>query len=605
MYNNYDIKLDELSMHTIILENNIYLDGEGDYYHCLDLLKASKTNPNLIEFTFIPIINTNNQTLRAKIFNDFKLLGITEFYIGDLNDFQKNSDLDQKLKPVYERADQVIEVSNYFAPPQRRFLKPGTVVKRILEHEKLGDGSTDGFPKGWHYHNNHPTYNANLGLSRIAQGIKIADVDKVSSSHFFSTLQKHDQHFANKLLTTTVSKNFQHFLENNTFFHGYFTDFNYIDGFSIFLALVCSNHALKHKSKDIAIHLSSSIKFPLRTYAKSENSVEEEHDSNGIRFFKLLINYIPDFDIKHIEFFGKKGEFNDTNESDHYIYPINPAGTRIVRIYSEFLSQQSFNELYDAVEMVGVSGDNTFEKSVAHKKLPFYHSTNWAMKIPTFAAIKTIIETVDFGFSEPLKNDLIIYFNYRALQSRAEYWKQLFQVDLDEIRNAWPVIATYLKNNKNFYHVYEDFIKMPAPKFNFDEVQHNFTTQLHIIADKRDKLRKDGHLNAAAVAKTLHDNLDKLSQTYFKSPTEKAYETFKKQAKNEIKKAHTELDNHRGWKQILGNIGLAILGFGIIYLIAVLVNRSMFFNKTDSSKKLDKLEQHVDGNLFKIVKGQM
>ncbi|CAM2792597.1 hypothetical protein LEWO105114_02830 [Legionella worsleiensis] len=29
-------------MNVIILENNIYLDGEGDYYHCLDQLKTAK-----------------------------------------------------------------------------------------------------------------------------------------------------------------------------------------------------------------------------------------------------------------------------------------------------------------------------------------------------------------------------------------------------------------------------------------------------------------------------------------------------------------------------------------------------------------------------------
>lgn len=78
------------------------------------------------------------------------------------------------------------------------------------------------------------------------------------------------------------------------------------------------------------------------------------------------------------------------------------------------------------------------------------------------------------------------------------------------------------------------------------------------------------------------------------------YIKFKDQAKKAIDHAHTELDNHRGWKQVLGNIGLAILGFGVFYLAAVLINRNVFFNTTDSSKKLNNLETLLDNDVFKI-----
>ncbi|HAU3911427.1 TPA: hypothetical protein F7082_14965 [Legionella pneumophila] len=133
-----------------------------------------------------------------------------------------------------------------------------------------------------------------------------------------------------------------------------------------------------------------------------------------------------------------------------------------------------------------------------------------------------------------------------------------------------------------------------------EKKQKEFDTQLSIISKKATKLRNDGHITAADKADQLHTNLTKLSQTYFANPTEEAYVTFKNQTKDDIKNAHKELDKHRGWKRVLGNIGLAILGFGILYLVAVVINRNVFFNKTDSTEKLDNLEKLIDNNAYQM-----
>ena len=42
-------------------------------------------------------------------------------------------------------------------------------------------------------------------------------------------------------------------------------------------------------------------------------------------------------------------------------------------------------------------------------------------------------------------------------------------MDLDEVRHAWPKIAQYLKENKNFYHVYEEIIKMTPPNISLQQ----------------------------------------------------------------------------------------------------------------------------------------
>lgn len=62
--------------------------------------------------------------------------------------------------------------------------------------------------------------------------------------------------------------------------------------------------------------------------------------------------------------------------------------------------------------------------------------------------------------------------------------------------------------------------------------------------------------------------------------------------------ARPELEKHRGLKQILGNLGLAVLGLGVFYAAATLVNyaangRFLFFT-TDSVDKMDKLKEQIE-----------
>lgn len=130
--------------------------------------------------------------------------------------------------------------------------------------------------------------------------------------------------------------------------------------------------------------------------------------------------------------------------------------------------------------------------------------------------------------------------------------------------------------------------------FSYSRQLHEFDTQLKIISTKAVELRTSGYVTAADAANKLHENLKNYAQTYFDNPTKEAHAIFKKLAKKELDIAHEVLDKHRGWKQILGNVALAILGLGIFYLIAVAVNRNIFFNKTDSSKKLDNFEKFID-----------
>ena len=65
-----------------------------------------------------------------------------------------------------------------------------------------------------------------------------------------------------------------------------------------------------------------------------------------------------------------------------------------------------------------------------------------------------------------------------------------------------------------------------------------------------------------------------------------------------IKTAHKELDKHRGWTEILGNLAIFIFGFGFGFIAKGFYNMAndkpfLFFTKTSSAEMLDDTEKSV------------
>ncbi|KTD61320.1 effector protein B, substrate of the Dot/Icm secretion system [Legionella santicrucis] len=123
-----------------------------------------------------------------------------------------------------------------------------------------------------------------------------------------------------------------------------------------------------------------------------------------------------------------------------------------------------------------------------------------------------------------------------------------------------------------------------------------FYEQLEIIEKKAAELRAAGHLKAAEKAEELHQRLYKGSVQYFNDRIND--EQFGILCHQAIKKARPELETHRGWKQVFGNLALAIVGLGIGYVAAGLINLAvtghfLFFN-TDSGNKLNDMEKVVN-----------
>ncbi len=123
--------------------------------------------------------------------------------------------------------------------------------------------------------------------------------------------------------------------------------------------------------------------------------------------------------------------------------------------------------------------------------------------------------------------------------------------------------------------------------------------QLANLEAKAAYLQKNGHTNAANQATTLHQTIKNQCESLWQNP--EAIEQFKQNCLNAIELARPELAKHSGWEKILhilGNLILAVVGVGVLYVAAVLVNKAvngnfLFFSKTDAADKLDNLEAAI------------
>lgn len=128
-----------------------------------------------------------------------------------------------------------------------------------------------------------------------------------------------------------------------------------------------------------------------------------------------------------------------------------------------------------------------------------------------------------------------------------------------------------------------------------DQSNACFLKQLKLIEDKEKYLRNRGYLKAADCAAKLHESVHNYYQSFLNS--ELTGDDFKSKCLEAIKDARPELETHRGMKQVLGNLALAVVGLGVFYVIAGLINKAMtgkfLFFKTDSANKVDSLEESL------------
>ena len=120
--------------------------------------------------------------------------------------------------------------------------------------------------------------------------------------------------------------------------------------------------------------------------------------------------------------------------------------------------------------------------------------------------------------------------------------------------------------------------------------------QLEIINNKAAQLQADGNHRAATAALELHrlmtEEIRKLNASEVSVPDFRASCTLA------IEQSRPALEAF-GWKEILGNLSLAVLGVGVVFLVACLINKAvtgnfLFFGTSDTTKKLDALKECVE-----------
>lgn len=149
------------------------------------------------------------------------------------------------------------------------------------------------------------------------------------------------------------------------------------------------------------------------------------------------------------------------------------------------------------------------------------------------------------------------------------------------------ISSSSTSEDKDMFFVYS--------KLHLTRAQINFFAQMRLIKIKMQELKLRGYLIAGQYAERLHYEIKINFERFFAKKLDSTQ--FKENCYHAIQTARPELEQHRGWKQILGNLALAILGLGIFYVIAGCINKAItgnfLFFKSDSMNKIDQLEKSI------------
>lgn len=117
--------------------------------------------------------------------------------------------------------------------------------------------------------------------------------------------------------------------------------------------------------------------------------------------------------------------------------------------------------------------------------------------------------------------------------------------------------------------------------------------------EERERREKIDLESAKGEAEALHEKLSTYMKNFEKSRRLQGdYQHFRSQVMIAVKNSREILEQHRGWRQILTNIALAVAGLGVFYIAGCVIHYkltgSFFYNPpTDSSRILDDVEHSL------------
>ncbi|MDP1603581.1 MAG: hypothetical protein Q8M03_09985 [Legionella sp.] len=419
----------------------VNFDGRGDWTHCRDILQFMQTHDALSGITLIPFIaiSYREHPSYESIFAELVALCFPDFFWGTKEDFQSSNVRSNALKKLLPQIDQVIIVSNdnfvyerFFLRNYDYYLKPDVLIKFISEHEG-GSIAVGGYGA---LRELTPTDNImirSMGLDDFCYGINVKKSDPMNKITAWDVIQTHDAAFVADLLRTTQTESLPEFLANHLFIPAYF---NSISHFSSFIGFLATNAFIP--KQDIAMYLSSQFLSGINLGIK-----DLEGNKIIVRALNIASNAVTG--IKQFVLIepGKKPS----------VYPLARQG-RTIRFYLGYhLSDPSFAAAFNSTNfLVGVSGDNTFQKAVAEEVFPFYCSTNIHLKRATLPAIGRIAQLEELDIPQSVREDYRYFFN------DANFWGRLIShnergvfdnINLPEMIEYWPLVANYIKTHCN------------------------------------------------------------------------------------------------------------------------------------------------------------
>ncbi len=156
-------------------------------------------------------------------------------------------------------------------------------------------------------------------------------------------------------------------------------------------------------------------------------------------------------------------------------------------------------------------------------------------------------------------------------------------------KNQYQLLAAYEEKNPQqfIFRQKNQWIQRPLKREenNFLLALEQFKGHLTTFSEKDALVR----VPAEALAETLGKNFRRYRYN------EISFKTFQEQSQLAINQAKPRLNQHRGMKQMLGNLALAVLGMGVGYLIAGLIHKQstgrFLFFKTERLDKAEAIEK--------------
>lgn len=271
--------------------------------------------------------------------------------------------------------------------------------------------------------------------------------------------------------------------------------------------------------------------------------------------------------------------------------------------------------LNEAEPFMGLTGDASWIEGLMKGKIICYQALIW--KCSSYHGFLTFVRQILAPIS-PLRQFYELQGpNASSVDKRWKDMRDLYTHHKDTMLHEAKLLAIQIELRKDlnktlipeFIRLIQSTLSTPVTRGqeglgdSFMPI-HDFNALLQQIAKKAAYFSTQGHVKAHVSANALHTILKDKSEVFFKlkhQEAKAAYPDFKNACLGAIHSARPILEEHRGLKAILGNLVLAIIGLGIMYLVAASIHylqtngKHFFFQfKTDSAKKLDQMHVIID-----------